>query len=83
MKFIKRKLNGTAEIVPTKFRDHRGFFFENFHQIKFQENLDIFDNFVQQNHSVSNYGVLRGMHFQKNNSQGKLVRAIKGKIFDP
>ena len=69
-------------IVKQKlFSDDRGFFFESFHKQKYKEHgidLDI----VQQNHSRSKKNILRGLHYQINNSQGKLVRVLIGEIFD-
>lgn len=70
-------------IEPKVFGDHRGYFFESFNSKKFKEltNLDV--NFVQDNEAFSNRGVLRGLHFQKNDyAQAKLVRVVKGKVLD-
>jgi len=69
-------------IEPKVFPDERGFFLESYKSSDFF-NAGITENFVQDNHSKSKYGVLRGLHFQKNpKAQGKLVRCISGKIFD-
>lgn len=70
-------------IKPKVFGDERGFFLETFTLKRYQQMLDIKElNFVQDNHSRSQKGVLRGLHFQKENSQGKLVRVVRGEVFD-
>lgn len=70
-------------IEPQVFNDERGFFFESFNQKEFNDALKLNVNFIQDNHSKSTYGVLRGLHFQKSpHEQGKLVRVIKGEVFD-
>ncbi len=69
-------------IEPKIFGDHRGFFVETFHAERYRSLLGIEKQFVQDNHSRSSKGVLRGMHFQKNNPQGKLVRVVHGAVFD-
>lgn len=70
-------------IEPHVYIDERGFFFESFNQIEFEKAIGGKVNFVQDNHSMSCAGVLRGLHFQKPPfSQGKLVRVVKGEIFD-
>jgi dTDP-4-dehydrorhamnose 3,5-epimerase len=69
-------------IEPTVFGDERGFFFESFNQRDFSEATGLHVNFVQDNHSRSGNGVLRGLHYQILNSQGKLVRVIQGSVFD-
>ena len=68
-------------IEPTVFRDDRGFFMETFNRKEFHE-LGIQKDFVQDNHSRSKKGTLRGLHFQKKFPQAKLVRVIKGEVFD-
>lgn len=72
---------GVKLIIPQVFEDTRGFFLEFFNKTEF-ESIGINDNFVQDNHSKSKRGVLRGLHFQTKHSQGKLIRVIKGKIYD-
>ncbi len=69
-------------VIPKVFEDERGFFMETYKYSEFRKNgIDV--EFVQDNHSKSTYGVLRGLHYQKNpKAQGKLVRCIKGKILD-
>jgi dTDP-4-dehydrorhamnose 3,5-epimerase len=70
-------------IEPAVFGDDRGFFFESFNQNKFEEAIKQKINFVQDNHSKSLKGVLRGLHYQlPPKAQGKLVRAIQGEVFD-
>jgi dTDP-4-dehydrorhamnose 3,5-epimerase len=75
------ELPGVLLITPTVFRDDRGFFLESFNEATFAEaGLDA--QFVQDNHSRSAKGVLRGLHYQLQHPQGKLVRVVRGKIFD-
>tara|TARA_A100001011_G_C14280031_1_gene831165 strand:+ start:1040 stop:1573 length:534 start_codon:yes stop_codon:yes gene_type:complete len=70
-------------MVPEKYSDTRGYFYESWNKDIFNEILKREVSFVQDNHSLSRYGVLRGLHFQKRgDSQAKLVRVISGKIFD-
>jgi len=81
-KFKKLKIPDVILIEPIVFADERGFFIETFKASDFKAN-NIFYNFVQDNHSKSQKGVLRGLHYQlKPMEQGKLVRCIKGKIWD-
>lgn len=81
MKFIQTGLPGVLLIEPDVFRDARGFFLETFHARKYREGGIPYD-FVQDNHSRSQRGTLRGLHAQLRRPQGKLVRAVKGEIFD-
>ena len=81
MKAEKTILEGVLVIQPEIFSDSRGFFLESFNRKKYQS-LGISNEFVQDNHSRSVRNVLRGLHFQKNNPQGKLVRCTKGKVLD-
>lgn len=70
-------------LQPQIFEDDRGFFFESYNQRKFQETTGLDLSFVQDNHSKSSKGVLRGLHFQREPmGQGKLVRVLLGEIFD-
>jgi dTDP-4-dehydrorhamnose 3,5-epimerase len=69
-------------IQPTVFGDDRGFFFESFNEKKFSELLGRKINFVQDNHSLSKIGTLRGLHYQMQQTQGKLVRVVSGSVFD-
>lgn len=82
-KFIKKETNidGLLVIETHTFEDQRGFFMETYNKKEF-EKLGILNNFVQDNHSKSSKGVLRGLHFQKKYSQAKLVRVVKGKVYD-
>lgn len=80
-KFNKTKIEDVYIIEPKVYGDHRGYFMETYSKKEFEEN-GLTMNFVQDNESFSKKGVLRGLHFQKEHSQGKLVRVIKGKIFD-
>lgn len=69
-------------IQPKVFGDDRGFFFESFNQREFAEATGVEVNFVQDNHSMSKRGVLRGLHYQLERTQGKLMRVIRGVVFD-
>ncbi len=69
-------------IEPRVFHDDRGHFFESFNDLKLSEGLQIRETFVQDNESRSKHGVLRGLHYQIQHAQGKLVRAVSGEIFD-
>lgn len=81
MKIIDTGLPGVKLIEPQVFGDERGFFLESWNARTFADNgLDL--NFVQDNHSRSARGVLRGLHYQRNNPQGKLVRVTAGAVFD-
>ena len=81
MRFIETSLPGVILIEPKVFEDDRGFFMETYHLARFREN-GIPDVFVQDNHSSSNRGVLRGLHYQEPKPQGKLVRCTRGALFD-
>lgn len=83
MKVIETHLKGCFIIEPTIFDDGRGSFFESFNLKKFEEKTGLNINFVQDNQSISQRGVLRGLHFQKGEfAQAKLVRVIQGKVLD-
>ena len=82
MQVTNTKIDGVKIIQPKVFGDARGFFLETFEKKRYQEMLDIDLGFVQDNHSRSSRGVLRGLHFQKVNPQGKLVRVVSGEVFD-
>lgn len=69
-------------IEPTVYGDERGFFFESFNEKKFKELTGVDTHFVQDNHSKSVKGVLRGLHYQLQQTQGKLVRVVAGAVFD-
>lgn len=74
-------LPGVCIIQPKVFRDPRGFFLEAYHKTKFSE-LGIADNFVQDNHSRSAKGVLRGLHYQLQHPQAKLCRVVEGEVLE-
>lgn len=82
MKVIDTAIPDVKIIEPAFFGDDRGFFLETFHVKRYQEMLGINLDFVQDNHSRSTKGVLRGLHFQKTKPQGKLVRVVRGEVFD-
>jgi len=81
MQFEMTKLSGVVLVEPKIFEDERGFFFESYHRRLFDEQKISVD-FVQDNHSRSKQGALRGMHYQIRQPQGKLVRVILGEIYD-
>ena len=81
LKFINKPLPGVLLIEPMVFSDERGFFMETFHAKKYAE-AGIPGPFVQDNHSHSQRGTLRGLHYQLKHPQGKLVYVIKGQILD-
>lgn len=82
MKVIKTKIDGVIVIEPKVFKDARGYFFESFSQKDFEEQVRKI-NFVQDNESMSSYGVMRGLHFQRPPyTQSKLVRCVKGRVLD-
>ena len=82
MRFTKTEIPDIVLIEPTIFKDDRGYFFESFRQDQFEQNIGKI-NFVQDNESKSEYGVLRGLHYQlPPYEQSKLVRAISGEILD-
>ncbi|HAT1645612.1 TPA: dTDP-4-dehydrorhamnose 3,5-epimerase [Raoultella planticola] len=82
MHIIETKIADVKIIQPKVFGDARGFFLETFEKKRYQELLNIDLEFVQDNHSRSSQGVLRGLHFQTQNPQGKLVRVVRGAVFD-
>ena len=82
MKVIETSICGCVIIEPTVFGDERGFFLETFHAARYAESAGIDLPFVQDNHSRSSKRVLRGLHFQKTKPQGKLVRVVRGEVYD-
>jgi dTDP-4-dehydrorhamnose 3,5-epimerase len=82
MKVTATSLPDVLIIEPTVFGDQRGFFYESFNARKFEELTGIKTQFVQDNHSLSTKNVLRGLHYQIQQAQGKLVRVIHGEVFD-
>ena len=82
MEVIKTAIEGLVIIEPKVFWDQRGYFFESFSQREFEEKVRKI-NFVQDNESMSRYGVMRGLHFQRPPfTQSKLLRCVKGKVLD-
>ena len=82
MEVIKTAIEGLVIIEPKVFKDARGYFFESFSQREFEEKVRKV-NFVQDNESMSSYGVMRGLHFQRPPyTQSKLVRCVKGSVLD-
>ena len=80
-KITKSEIEGVFTVEPTVFGDERGYFMETYNENDFkEEGIDL--TFVQDNQSKSSKGVLRGLHFQYTQPQGKLVRVIKGEVFD-
>src|SRR5512145_1725681 len=82
MNIIKTEIPDVLIIEPKIFGDARGFFFESFSQRDWQEKAGMAKPFVQDNHSRSENNVLRGLHYQIRQPQGKLVRVVLGKVFD-
>ncbi|MBP6903563.1 MAG: dTDP-4-dehydrorhamnose 3,5-epimerase, partial [Burkholderiaceae bacterium] len=82
MNVTKTKLDGVLILEPKVFGDERGFFMESFNQRVFDEAVGRHIEFVQDNHSRSTRGVLRGLHYQLQQAQGKLVRVTRGAVFD-
>ncbi len=81
MKFTRTTIPDIIIVEPPVYGDERGFLLESWHRQKFKEG-GIDREFVQDNHSKSSLGILRGLHYQTEHTQGKLVRVIKGEIFD-
>lgn len=82
MNVIKTKLKECVIIEPKVFGDKRGFFLETFQAARYKQEAGIDLPFVQDNHSRSARGVLRGLHFQKTKPQGKLVSVVRGEVYD-
>ncbi len=82
MNIIRTEIPDVLIIEPKVFGDARGFFFESFNQRQFEQLTGFAPNFVQDNHSRSARSVLRGLHYQIHQPQGKLVRVIAGEVFD-
>ena len=82
MKVTPTSIPDVLVIEPKVFGDARGFFYESFNQKAFNEATGLNLNFVQDNHSRSGKGVLRGLHYQIQQPQGKLVRVVRGAVFD-
>lgn len=82
MKVIPTEIPDVLIIEPQVYGDDRGFFLESFNQKNFREKTGVNTTFVQDNHSMSLKNVLRGLHYQIPNPQGKLVRVVNGSVFD-
>lgn len=82
MKVTQTKIPDVLILEPSVYGDERGFFFESFNQQAFKKATNLDYQFVQDNHSRSAKNVLRGLHYQIEQSQGKLVRVIQGEVFD-
>ena len=82
MEVIATKIPDVLIIEPKVFGDDRGFFFESFNKKLFEEATGVTTGFVQDNHSKSSKGVLRGLHYQIKQPQGKLVRVVSGEVLD-
>ncbi len=82
MKATATKIAAVMLLEPKVFGDERGFFFESFNHKAFEQATGVQTEFVQDNHSKSAQGVLRGLHYQVQNPQGKLVRVVQGAVFD-
>jgi dTDP-4-dehydrorhamnose 3,5-epimerase len=82
MKLIATEIVGALILQPQVFEDDRGYFFESFNAKRFLDATAVTATFVQDNHSGSRRNVLRGLHYQLRNPQGKLVRCVAGRVFD-
>lgn len=82
MKITATNIPDVLVIEPKIFGDDRGFFFESFNQKLFEKATNVTADFVQDNHSKSTKGVLRGLHYQIKQAQGKLVRVVNGEVYD-
>jgi dTDP-4-dehydrorhamnose 3,5-epimerase len=82
MQVVDTEIADIKIIEPRVFGDARGFFFESFNEKRFADVTGVTDRFVQDNHSMSVRGVLRGLHYQIEQAQGKLVRVVAGEVFD-
>lgn len=82
MKVVDTSIEGVKVIEPIIFEDSRGFFLETFNAERYRKMLGIDEDFIQDNHSRSVKNVLRGLHLQTHNPQGKLVRVVQGEVLD-
>ena len=82
MEVIDTRIDAVKILKPKVLGDSRGFFMESFNQAQFEKKMGIKPVFVQDNHSRSSQGVLRGLHYQIKQPQGKLVRVVRGSVFD-
>jgi dTDP-4-dehydrorhamnose 3,5-epimerase len=81
LQVIRTSLPEVFLVQPAVFKDERGFFMESYNQAAFEQATGVTARFVQDNHSSSGHGVLRGLHYQSRQPQGKLVRVLQGRIF--
>lgn len=82
MRVIPTAIPDVLLLEPTVFEDERGFFLESYNERMFQEQTGVVAHFVQDNHSRSSRHVLRGLHYQARQAQGKLLRVVQGEVFD-
>lgn len=82
MKLTKTTIDGLFVLEPTVYGDSRGYFYESWNERLFEEAVGLSVTFVQDNHSRSQKGVLRGLHYQRQQVQGKLVRVTAGRVWD-
>jgi len=82
MRVVDTAIPDVKILAPTVYGDERGFFYESYNHAKFIDLIGVTDMFVQDNHSKSVRGVLRGLHYQVQQAQGKLVRVTAGEVFD-
>src|SRR4051812_16564780 len=82
MKVSQTSLPDVLIVEPRVFSDERGYFMESYNRLAFERETGLRPDFVQDNHSRSGIGVLRGLHYQVQQSQGKLVRVVRGSIYD-
>jgi dTDP-4-dehydrorhamnose 3,5-epimerase len=82
MNVIPTRIPDVLILEPPVFGDHRGFFMESFNQRVFEDKTGLSLEFVQDNHSRSKQGILRGLHYQIQSPQGKLIRVVRGEVFD-
>lgn len=82
MRIVEEALSGCLLLEPAVFADDRGWFFESFNMRRFEALTGVAESFVQDNHSLSRLHVLRGLHYQVRRPQGKLVRCVRGALFD-
>src|SRR5918997_1343464 len=82
MNIVQTKISEVLIIEPRVFEDNRGFFYESYNEKVFIEKAGVATHFVQDNHSRSTQNVLRGLHYQIQQPQGKLVRVVVGAVFD-
>lgn len=82
MQVLNTEISDVKILEPKVYGDDRGFFFESYNQRVFEDKIGVKANFIQDNHSFSSKHILRGLHYQIQNPQAKLVRAVTGEVFD-